>query len=160
MSSARLPSPKCLSFLDRRVRENAIHICDLLGATAKARTPLSVDGFRMKPRHFRQRRYYELSLLIQKIHPRTRSIRLHRRLIHQLRARWSDSKLAWHLHSQRDLKHRVAVEIVHKQRRLLIAELARAVPVGPSTRTGISHVSQIDPADSIDLFASGGNRIF
>src|SRR6266446_1115590 len=100
------------------------------------------------------------SLLSQKTHPRARSVGLHRWLIHQLRAGRRYSKLAGHLYSQRNLERRIAVEVVHEQRRLLIPELARAVPIGPSTRARAFNVRQIEPADSLNLFASRRDRIF
>src|SRR5438105_2803999 len=95
-------------------------------------------------------------LLIQNLQPRGGRVRLHRRLIHQLGACRSDAKFAWHLHAQRVLEGRIAIEVTSEDCALLVTEFARVVPIAPAAFA----VIEIDATCSLDLFAASRNWIF
>src|SRR5436305_4153984 len=92
-------------------------------------------------------------LLVQNPQPIIRSISLHGWLIHQLDPRRSNLEFARHLHAHGVLLRRVAVEVIHEDRRAVIAEFTIAVPVAPIAE----RIVQIDSADAPDLFSARGN---
>src|SRR6185369_17366899 len=61
--------------------------------------------------------------LIQNPQPIICCIRLHRWLVHQLRAGGCDLEFAGNLDAHRVLQRRVAVKVIHEDRRAVVAEL-------------------------------------
>src|SRR6267378_6265473 len=92
------------------------------------------------------------SFLIQDPQPVITCIRLDGWLVHQFRARRRDAEFTGHFDAHGILERRVAINIILKDDRPVISELAVAVPIGP--RSG--RVVQIDAANGCHLFSTRG----